>query len=210
MRPELIVIASVALSGCASALTAAVGNPRPNVALFSQSGKSMRLAITESVVDELALWDPPGNLDSDTYAIPGHDPHASSEPDYKVSGWRTTLKNGFENGLRDYFKLVPISSPADFTLEVMRAELQFLRRPRHGISVVLTYKARLVSGAGTTLGVAAGTVASKPSMLPVDAYDGDLTPVVTSAAESMYEELTEKLLRFPADGASAPSTHNGS
>jgi hypothetical protein len=179
MRTTILALASVALSACT--ITTTAGNPHPNVALLARPATSLALVISDSVRDE-------------SYR---------ESSDVRVTQLRTTLRNGFTNGFHDYFALARAGEPASFTLQLERADIDFPVMGR-GMNVTVTYRARLLNAAGATVEVAAGTAINKKSSGFTD--DGGFNDALTGAVESMYEELTEKLLRSAT--APCPPTSN--
>jgi len=169
MRTRLLLGLLALTSGCFSSV--AVVQPHPNVVFAQSSTKSLLLRIQKSVPDQF------GQAFSDTFAPP-------------VEGWHESLANGFRNGFAGYFAHTPANTAPDLRLELERAELQWARLGQVWVSSVI-YRARLVDQDGRTLAVASGTAASKTTWTA----GTPLEPCVASSVETMYEELSDKLLR---------------
>jgi hypothetical protein len=170
--------AAVGLSLLAGCIPLRVGpvEPRPNVAFAGQTGLSLALELAQEV--------PGAALVPKTY----------STPKTALTGWRTTLNAGFENGFVHAFKS-PRSGSADLRLQLLRADLSWapvaVSHGNAGASEALvTYRARLLDSAGKELGVAAGTARAKVPTVQFQDAEG----CVASAVESAYEEIAEKLL----------------
>jgi hypothetical protein len=72
-----------------------------------------------------------------------------------------------------------------------------------GMRAQINYRARLVDGNGRTLGVTTGTAESKTALV----MPHDVEKCVGSSVETMYEELSEKLLRPRAGERGRPALH---
>jgi hypothetical protein len=161
-----LLIPLLVLTGCLGEIEASTVQPRPNVVFAQPSSKSLVLRVQ------------PGVLDTQ------HQEGLHSD----VLGWRATLANGFKNGFAGYFKPAKPGAPVDLRLEIERADLVWASngvtsRPQ------INYRARLVDGNGRTLGATTGTAIAKGAVAP-----GEVERCIGSSIETMYEELSEKLL----------------
>jgi len=122
-------------------------------------------------------------------------------PDTNVQSWRASLTSGFRNAFGP-------EQPGGRAIVIDRAELSWAPAAvdNHGsilaMNAQLTYRASLVDGAGRNVGGVAGTVESKS---PASNFDG-IEPSVTSAIESMYEDISVRLL---GESGKAPRTASG-
>jgi hypothetical protein len=168
MRTRLLLGLLVLATGCYGSVAAV--QPHPNVVFAQNSTKSLLLRIQKSVPDQF-----------------GQSPSDNFQP--AIDSWHESLANGFRNGFAGYFAPTPANSAPDLRLELERADLQWAAVGQFWAAQVI-YRARLVDHEGHTIAVASGTAASKMTF----GGGNSLGPCVSSSVETMYEELSDKLL----------------
>jgi uncharacterized lipoprotein YbaY len=157
--------AIVLLSGCS--LSVGPSSPHPNVMVRADDAPAA-LALGPSVQESFVI------------------PRTGAINPVNVTGWRTTLENGFHNAFPE--------GGGGRTLEILQADLGFSPRAINqagtaAVSANIRFKARLLSATGEELGVLAGT-AQAPE---VATRPGDTTANAGKAVEAMYEMLANQL-----------------
>jgi len=175
----VITILGAVFSGCA--LNVAATNPRPNFNI-PQSGKTLSLVLDTNIGDAFTI--PPSNGVTTT----------------NVTGWHKTLRNGFENGFKDHYKLT--GGRTDLVLTLKRADMGFAptsvlvdqRGENYGAASIrsqIVYNAQLVSSDGTIIGSSANTAESKKSITDPK----EMSQSVGDAVESMYEIIADEIFK---------------
>jgi hypothetical protein len=149
------------------------GDPKPKLPLGAKTGKSLRLTFGADVGDH--------------FQVPDRDQVLRTE----VHDFRRSLGRGFESGFGSAFELVAAGAPADYVLEITRADLAVLSVEIGSFQVVsqaradLHYHARLLDASGRELRTSSGTAGSR-SFAP---QSRDVTVGVMSAVTKMYEAI---------------------
>jgi hypothetical protein len=104
--------------------------------------------------------------------------------DVTVHSWRGTLAAGYINGIRVWFP--PVKGLPVLTVQLVEAEPMF-SASGESVVVQIRYQARLVDSAGNVLKKATGVVLPKRG-------GSNLTAVVASAVENLYEKIAIDLL----------------
>ena len=170
MRTSMVAFFALLTSGCFTQQLSVIA-PKPNIVFTHNSGKSLLLRIQPTVPDRFTT-------------------HISEAFEPSVDGWRQTLANGFRSGFAGYFAPTPPKGPSDLRLEIERADLEW-SFIGHLLVAHVVYRARLVDRDGHSIASAAGTAAAKSTWTP----GAPMEPSVASSVETMYEELSDKLLR---------------
>jgi hypothetical protein len=159
--------------GCSSTLRVGTVAPRPNINLAKHTQK-LALRFGKNVANDYTL------------------DRANGIGPTEVSDWRGSLTTGFRNAFADSYALGGESG--DIVLEIQEAELGWAPAAVAGDGYVaagraqIRYKARLVNGTSVT--PTSGTAESKQAVTSM----ADAPLAASSAIETMYEEVSEKLL----------------
>jgi hypothetical protein len=143
----LLTLVSSLLLGCAAAKLGPL-DPKPKIRVDKQEA-TLTLSIDAEVPDRFTV------------------PAAGGVRKVRVRGWHETLTRGFENGLTKVYALQPPDAEHDLQLVFTSAELSFVP----STSVVtegatpakakLTYRVRILDGAGNSLAASAGELTSR-------------------------------------------------
>ncbi len=168
------------LMSCSTTLQISDIDPMPNIDL-DKKNKSIALVLGEGIKDKFATVS------------------ASGGKGWTIDGWKDSLKIGFDNSYKEYFRVLPEKTIADFVLLIRRADFEWasFAVAANGISVAahvqVTYQARLLSNDGNTIKKSSGTVSAKKSISSRRQLKGN----IQSAIESMYEKITADCFEQP-------------
>jgi hypothetical protein len=183
MRLALLVsVVVVLLSGCV--IEVGTASPRPNVDV-DQLSQTLSFVIDDSI--------------KDAYEVPAQAAIAA----VSVTGWRKTLRAGYDAGLSS----ASGAGPDNLEVRLVRADLTFSSAAvtAEGTAVAarahVTYQARLVDSTGKVLRKSSGTAIAKTAV--TSKYEA--TANASAAVESMFELIAADFFGTPLPtGESAP------
>ncbi len=171
---SLLGIGIFLLQGCALRIDTL--QPTPSLHL-TKSNATMALSIAGAV--------------KDSFFIPPY----SGVKKSKVVHWHASLTNGFTNGFRNHFTIVPAEDAPQYTLRIEKAML-YLRPSAVGgyfpttvLNVELHFQAALVGPKGHTLQSIEGVVTSNKPI----GMKGQEKAACESAVENMYALMADQL-----------------
>ncbi len=180
MQARLLSILAVALLvGCVSETPARLGvvSPKPNV-LLPTSTQTISLRLDDAVNDAFRAG--PGAVS------------------VTITDWRTTLENGFHNGVARFFAAPPESGSTDVVLVVRAATLEFVdvgmghSRGFHRIAAQVRFQAALIDTQQQVLKTWGDTAVARKTV-EVWFNNGpprdDMSSTTASAVEAMFEEI---------------------
>jgi hypothetical protein len=159
--------------GCSSTLRVGTMAPRPNINLAKHT-QTLALRFGKNVANDYTL------------------DRANGIGPTEVSDWKGSLTTGFRNAFAESYAMG--GENGDMILEIQEAELGWAPAAVAGDGYVaagraqIRYKARLVKGASIT--PTSGTAESKQAVTSM----ADAPLAASSAIETMYEEVSQKLL----------------
>ncbi len=163
------------LQGCA--LHVGMVNPKPKLDLTGND-KSLYLVIDESVKNTFVV---------DKY---------SGVKKSKVTDWHASLRNGFENGFKNYFTLTQDKENNDFILKIAKAELKFIPvsingyHPSTGLKAEIRFSAYLFDEIKRDVTIINKGVVTSDKIIRVK---GQETEVVENAIEKMYQKIEKEI-----------------
>ncbi|HSC88523.1 MAG TPA: hypothetical protein VLC09_14675 [Polyangiaceae bacterium] len=168
LGPSVAILALAAsLAGCTPKV--GVGSPKPNVALSGDKA--------------------PAELELDAAVPDAFTTPKTSVTAVEVTGWRTTLTNGFQAAFG--------GATSSYKLHIVMAELSFAPAAVssgggvHAVRAQVRYKVRIVGSDGAELGVATGTVEAREANAV--ASEEAMTANASQAVEAMYETISAQL-----------------
>lgn len=181
MRPLTMLSTMFLLAACGAPFRMTTEDPRPNVAI-PPTTLSIKLVLGPGVEDTVVV------------------PNQNNILGGTVSGWHATLRNGFRNAFSSAFDIVPPDAEADLTLVLDAATPELLPTAVRGDGAVMAGTAHLryrVFLKGVSTGAKAGTAAATKSTVRRD----EISHVVRSAVEVMYEEIAAEVIAPAVAGA---------
>lgn len=164
--------------GCSSMFVVHPGTPHPNVALVPQ-GKTLNFTVNPAIRERFDL-------------------HAAGST-FHVAAWRTTLANGFRNGLGGAFHTTT-DPTADLVLQIDEATLEIGDFEPGRARVRWSATLRMRDG---TLRRTAGV-----SGRPAPAFEGSVASVgelfardVSASVDAMYEQIARDFFASPQGGS---------
>ncbi len=169
MRIAALILFTIGIWGCS--LTVKEVNPVPNIELPSDE-LNVKLKLDKSIKDE--------------FIIPAKDGTIQVE----VTGWRSSLENGFNNGFAEYQSG---SEKGDITLKIKKADLRWIaaavssdNRAR-AFRAVIDYKVDMIDTNNEVIKTLIGTATA------MEVSTGILEGTVADAVKIMYEDIVVKL-----------------
>jgi len=172
----ILIAIIIILQGCA--LQVGLLNPKPNLDL-KKTNQSIHFVIDNGIQNSFYI------------------PKYSGIKKSKVTDWRTSLKNGFNNGFKDFYKINTAKTNSDFILKLLKTDVKFIPTSMSGynnltvLKVQIKFKAQLLNSAGEELNKVAGTAVSKKTIN----IKGQENKVVENAIENMYKIISEKFFK---------------
>lgn len=186
----LLALVSALTIGCAAARLGPI-DPQPRV-LVDEQDATLALSIDVEVPDRFTV------------------PAEGSTREVRVKGWHESLTRGFENGLAKAYTLQPADGEHDLLLVFASAELTFLPTPSVATEgttpakAKLTYRVRILDGAGGTLAASAGELTSRRTWSTSDELVEAVEEVVSAMFEDIAYALVTKTAGEAADEEPAP------
>jgi len=171
-----LVITIIFFQGCA--LQVGVLNPKPKLNI-QISDKSLRLIIDDSIKNSFSI------------------PEYSGIKKSGVSDWHISLKNGFDNGFNNFYKIKQNNANSDFILKLSQAELKFVPTSVSGynnttvLNVEIKFKAALLNSNDEKLNSMDGIAVSEKTIN----VKGREAEAVENAIENMYQTIAIKMFK---------------
>ncbi len=180
---NLIALFTVLFIMQSCALHTGTVNPEPQMNLVN-TGKSVYLDMGEEIPDN--------------FMVPAYAGVKKSN----VTGWRSSLQNGFNNGFGPFFAIADHKSAGDYILKLSKTELRFIPvsvSSYYNVTALKTqisFKAELYNQAGNKIADCSDTVFSKKEIY----RKGEQEEAVKNAVERMYEKIGNLLFNKQISG----------
>ena len=170
------IIATIFFQGCS--MQVGLLNPKPKLDI-PKSDQSLQLIIDNAV--------------KNSYLIPEY----SGIKNSKVTNWRASLKNGFDNGFNNFYKIRQNNTNSDFILKLSQADLKFIPASLSGynnttvLNVEIKFKAVLLNNNDEKLN-SIDDIAVSEKTINVKGQEAD---AVGNAIENMYQTIAIKMFK---------------
>lgn len=191
MKKIIPVIGIILGLGCGSLqpLIIPKTDPSPNVSMkLSEKKRSVSIVLADGILNEFEV---------------SHKFFGGRDRVWKMTSYRDSLQAGFQNGFKDYFKIVPQGSPSDLIVEISRADFRFVIDTVNGFGEAvlvrpnIEYRAVLKKRNGEPVKISAATVMSKITSEFNYESGGIIMTIdpesIKSVIESMYEVMSKDM-----------------
>ena len=175
MKKHLFLLLSglFILQGCA--LQVGVLNPHPDFEI-KDTNKSIRLEIDDKIPNNFPV------------------PEYSGIKNSKVTGWHSSLINGFNNGFKPFFTINNGELKSDYVLKILKTDIRFIPVSVNGyntstaLKVQISFKATLIDNSGNEAESFSDTASSDKMIY----HKGEEDEAVENAISIMYKIIANK------------------